>query len=117
MSDTLTTAGIWTNVEMNLSIICACAPIIYNFFRAKRGNKRSTTNQKSGLKSGKGRPALVTIGSGPPKFNENLKNSRYLNDEVGLRGSAYHTIIETNGETYNMEPLAPVHVRTEYQIN
>ncbi len=92
---------------MNLSIICACVPVIYSYLRVKKVDRR-TTRAKS---------TLVTIGSAPAKFKGSHKRSQYLDTEVGLSESAYQTIVETDGETHSMEPLAPIHIRKEYQVS
>ncbi|KAI1347094.1 hypothetical protein F5Y01DRAFT_307772 [Xylaria sp. FL0043] len=49
---TLTTAGIWTNVEMYLSIICACLPTLYSLFR--RISTKFNRNYPSGGKGSSG---------------------------------------------------------------
>ncbi|ESZ89959.1 hypothetical protein SBOR_9649 [Sclerotinia borealis F-4128] len=105
IDDTLTEAGIWTNVETNLSIICACAPVLYKFFRDNNSNERAASNQSSGWRPRKLIGTLVTIGSAPAKVKDS-----------GFQDSTDHTIFETDGETHSMEPLAPIHVRKEYQI-
>ncbi|KAH7400552.1 hypothetical protein DE146DRAFT_465736 [Phaeosphaeria sp. MPI-PUGE-AT-0046c] len=52
---TLTTPGIWTMVEMNTSIICACLPMIPGLFRTDKGVKRAG----SGLPSGQSKSGLL----------------------------------------------------------
>lgn len=34
-TDTVTAAKIWTKVEMNLSIVCACLPAVYGLFKSR----------------------------------------------------------------------------------
>jgi hypothetical protein len=97
---------------MNLSIICACAPIMYNFFHRKKMDGR-TTNQSSGCTSkynnnSKKSGVLVAIGSGPAKFNSN--GSRF-------QDSTYRTIVEVDGETQSMEALAPIQSKQHIRSN
>ncbi|KAI0810051.1 hypothetical protein GGR55DRAFT_150695 [Xylaria sp. FL0064] len=81
---TLTTAGIWTNVEMYLSIICACLPILYSLFRSfSHGKRRTGYNQSP--RSYKSPSSLLTIGRISTKFNRTYLSGRN-NDLLGSSG-------------------------------
>ncbi|KAI1090834.1 hypothetical protein F5B19DRAFT_484235 [Rostrohypoxylon terebratum] len=98
MSDptyTLTAAGIWTNAEMSLSIICACLPLNYSLFRVYKARLSRSANS-SGENSDKKTGSLVTFGRAPPN------NKRFIRGDV---------------ETHSMAPLDPVRVRTEYSVS
>lgn len=110
--DTSTTAGIWTNVEVNLSIICACAPVIYSLVRSKVSGNRSTTSNSS-RPMNQSISAVITIGGG----NSYLKRSQDEEGEVGLsRSSAYCTITEADGGTHSLEPLDVIRVQRAFHV-
>lgn len=96
---------------MNLSIICACAPVIYSFIRSRvNGNGSTTTSSyKKGATSG-----VMSIGSSRPNY---FKRSQVNEDEVGLSQSAtYHTIAEPDGETHSLRALDSIRVHKSFQV-
>ncbi|KAI0415489.1 hypothetical protein F5X98DRAFT_346687 [Xylaria grammica] len=109
---TLTTPGIWTNVELFLSIICASLPVVYSLFRisfARQGAGRLP----SAVRTPKG--SLVTFGSAPIKSTHNAHEQ---DSHLPVGHSRYEVICESelNGESHSMEPLDPVRIRTEYSV-
>ncbi|KAI0553286.1 hypothetical protein F4679DRAFT_532668 [Xylaria curta] len=112
---TLTTPGIWTNVEMFLSIICACLPVIYSLFRSLLLREKATShNQSTGANKSKG--PLLTIGGTSTKFN---RTNHSEEDGFPPGTSGYEVLCEPiqDGETHSMAPLDPVRVRTEYSVS
>lgn len=108
--DTFAVPGIWTNVELNASIICANLPVIYSLFKAGSGNATKESSYNSGPSS---------FGSKKPlrgKY-EDLEMSK-----VTMHSNLHNVRIETGtvpGEPHNIsdrEPLSPPHVRREFRI-
>jgi len=109
---TLTEAGIWTNVEMNLSIVCACTPVIYGFLH-RRQKDRSISKEESGWVPGKISETLVTIGSAPSKFDHSFKGNQ---SGISVQETISHTGAEMDGETHSLVPILPIHIRREYEV-
>ncbi|PCG93877.1 hypothetical protein PENOC_085580 [Penicillium occitanis (nom. inval.)] len=110
---TLTTAGIWTNVEMNLSIICACAPVIYSFVRIKTNGGRSTTARSAGYNMGDSK-GIITIGSAKGRIRGRFNDTE---SEVGLSNSAYHNIDEEDGDSHSLKAMDRIHVKRAFQVS
>lgn len=108
--DTFAVPGIWTNVELNASIICANLPVIYTLFKAGIDNRTKGVSYPSGQS---------TFGSKKPLHGkyEDLEMSK-----VTMNSNLHNVRIETGDALYEQgsisdrEPLSPPHVRREFRI-
>ncbi|KAI0187505.1 hypothetical protein F4808DRAFT_56311 [Astrocystis sublimbata] len=111
---TITIPGIWTNVEMYLSIICGCLPVLYSLFRP-RFQRLSAKKYLLSSGASKSRGPLLTIGSGSTRPAANGS----LDDCASHLGFATHEVLCEpcqDGETHSMGPLDPIRVRTDYKV-
>ncbi|KAI0107711.1 hypothetical protein GGR51DRAFT_548228 [Nemania sp. FL0031] len=99
--------GLLTNIDMYLSIICACLPVLYSLFRAS-SHGRSPGTRRLGESSTRKTSTLRDISS----------TSDGLNPTPYSDASAYQVLCECgiDGETHSMAPLDPVVVRTRYSV-
>lgn len=113
--DTLTTAGIWTNVEMFLLIICSCLPILYSLLRLQFNRGHQANPNINARKTKKNGGSLLTFGSAPARPKKSM-----LSNDIELSGSTagYHVICETgcHGEMDGMAYGGPVQVQAEYSV-
>ncbi|PYI26787.1 hypothetical protein BP00DRAFT_450878 [Aspergillus indologenus CBS 114.80] len=109
---TFVTPGIWTMVEMNMSIICACLPVIPNLVQHVR-TSRSTVGASTGWSSMAYLRAFRSNKSGfsaPSSIRSHTDGSRQ-----GL-----YTDIETantEGNNYHLGDVSRVHVKMDLQQN
>ncbi|KAI1272358.1 hypothetical protein F5Y07DRAFT_380243 [Xylaria sp. FL0933] len=112
---TLTTAGIWTNVEMYLSIICACLPTLYSLFRSlsrdkgRTGYNQSTTSYKSPS-------SLLTIGRISTKFNRTYLSGGN-NDLLGSSGYEGLRLSVQGRDINSMSTSDTARVQTRYSAS
>ncbi|KAI0187508.1 hypothetical protein F4808DRAFT_454343 [Astrocystis sublimbata] len=100
---TITIPGIWTNVEMYLSIICGCLPVLYSLFRP-RFQRLSAKKYLLSSGASKSRGPLLTIGSGSTRPAAN----------GSLDDCASHLDLPHMKCFYG--PLDPIRVRTDYKV-
>lgn len=108
--DTFAVPGIWINVELNASIICANLPVIYSLFKAGIDNRTKVSCYPSGQPNFRSKKLLEG------KY-EDLEMSK-----VTMNSNLHNVHIETGNDPYEQdsisdrEPLSPPHVRREFRI-
>ncbi|PLB54710.1 hypothetical protein P170DRAFT_346861 [Aspergillus steynii IBT 23096] len=107
---TFVTPGIWTMIEMNISIICACLPVIPNLVRYVRAN-RSTVGGSTGWNS-----LVKPFRSGKSGFSA----ASSIRSRTGGSREGLYTNIEAaspDESNYQMGDVGTVHVKMDLSQN
>ncbi|KAI1740422.1 hypothetical protein F4680DRAFT_419403 [Xylaria scruposa] len=109
----LSTAWLWTVVEIVLYVICACLPGVYAFIKSASGSQRTGSSKSTDFS----RSTIKTIGSAPTKSRRIRPEFEDYESRNFLDGSNYQVICEPEIESgYNMRPLDPVRVRRDFEV-
>lgn len=108
--DTFAVPGIWTNIELNFSIICANLPVIYSLFKSCMENRTKGSSYPSGQS---------TFGAKRPLHGryEDLEMSKVI-----MHSNLHNVRVETGNAPHEQdsisgrEPLSPPHVRREFRV-
>lgn len=111
---TLTVPGIWTLVELNMSIICSCLPVLPSLIRYWRNGAKSNGSKAP---TGTTRPSLL-------RSSRKDKSTGYTDLEgtgieyESLSGQGIQTSIESTFQdaNYALAPLGQVHVQRELEV-
>ncbi|KAI0419305.1 hypothetical protein F5X98DRAFT_86085 [Xylaria grammica] len=97
--------GLLTNVDMYLSIICACLPVLYGLFRTSSRGISPQIRKLGGASSTRKTYTFGNIGGSSNRSDLNYHSAYQVLCERGL-----------DGATRSMAPLDPVVVRTGYSV-
>ncbi|KAK5626262.1 hypothetical protein RRF57_001977 [Xylaria bambusicola] len=114
MSNSLTTAWLWTGVEIVLYIICACLPGVYAYLKTALSHKQQLNSRPTD----RSRTTLKTIGNIPSMHKQIQAEFEDYESRTMLDGSRYEVICEpeTEGDGYSMRPLEPVRIRRDFEV-
>lgn len=110
-----TVPGIWTCVEMNTSIICACLPVVYALFKPKRQG----TTAASG--SGFSKPSMMGTNRSYATYPKS-SDEEYVRLESGSVNNQGYTANHVKVQSGNQGsddtlPLGPIRVERAYQVS
>lgn len=108
---TINLPAIWTNVEMNMSIVCACLPAVYGLFKFPSLHFDGAQLRHK-----------LSMGSSIRKIFGNRSNSSYTDIER-LSGNTNHVYMasihapgKSSKESHDAIPMGKVHVQNDFAV-
>ncbi|KAL4747554.1 hypothetical protein BDW72DRAFT_209501 [Aspergillus terricola var. indicus] len=131
---TMSTPGIWTMIEMEVTIICACLPIVpsmlkYYQQRQTRCSDNSAVKDESSKRSASSRAYLLGLSSGSSRIGgtgtgaglSKIPPSSTWSARQGLYADTITDIEHETGlaaaEQYRLENVRAVHVKTSLDVS
>ncbi|KAK7225806.1 hypothetical protein V2G26_013809 [Clonostachys chloroleuca] len=124
---TFAVPGIWTNVETNTSIICACLPTVYSLFaqNGERHAKKVSTSLlgASGFSSGRDRSAISGFKSTKGSKESEWQTSQISMQNISMHHSSHYVRIESDVMAQNQDrqanhsAMAPPQMRREFEVS
>ena len=112
--DTLTVPGIWTLVDMDMSIICSCLPTLPSLFRYWRDGSKSKGN-KAGNEATRASFLLPSRKDKSTGYAD-LENSRVPYNSQSTHDFNASIKSVANNEHYDMAPLGQVHIQSDFEV-
>ena len=113
--DTLTVPGIWTLVEMDMSIICSCLPTLPSLVRYWRDTMKSKSSKPG---NGPTRASfLLPARKDKSTGYADLESVRVPHDSSSTQDTHASVKSVANNETYDMTPFGQVRVQRDFDVS